>query len=246
MASSTLPTVDLSVISATQTITTTERNSQKNDQQTSSITSADLCSTVSGLSLSSTISSSTTEATTISPTPLTTTTALSDARGDTNTFVFVPQRDGLVVVDSNASSLSSSTSDYVSVKDGGLSSVGGGGGVSASSSYNNDLSTAASAQSTSGSQQNKSRDNHPSQLTNICQNQPAHSLDIHENQGEQLPSSPSAVGALDRDWKIRYRQFLACMMSEPVLIEYFENTFDVLTAVERYKVEFEFKQIQSP
>lgn len=58
------------------------------------------------------------------------------------------------------------------------------------------------------------------------------------------PASP--VGELDRDWRIRYRQFLACMMSEPVLIEYFENAFDMMNAIERYKVEFEFKQIQSP
>lgn len=58
------------------------------------------------------------------------------------------------------------------------------------------------------------------------------------------PASP--IGELDRDWRIRYRQFLACMMSEPVLIEYFENAFDMMNAIERYKVEFEFKQIQSP
>lgn len=78
----------------------------------------------------------------------------------------------------------------------------------------------------------------------IIQQQQNDAEEKQDSSAIEHPASP--IGELDRDWRIRYRQFLACMMSEPVLIEYFENAFDMVNAIERYKVEFEFKQIQSP
>lgn len=55
------------------------------------------------------------------------------------------------------------------------------------------------------------------------------------------------AGTVDYDWRIRYRQFLACMLSEPILIEYFEKPFNLIGAIEKYKHDGEYKaQVYSP
>ena len=54
-------------------------------------------------------------------------------------------------------------------------------------------------------------------------------------------ATDQSVGTLDREWKIRYRQFLACMLSEPVLNEYFEKPFDLASAMRKQKLEGGFK-----
>lgn len=66
------------------------------------------------------------------------------------------------------------------------------------------------------------------------------------NTTKELPGENQAVGLLDQEWKIRYGQFLACMLSEPVLCEHFEKLFDLANAMKRYKQEGEFKTMFSP
>lgn len=74
-----------------------------------------------------------------------------------------------------------------------------------------------------------------------------HSFDV---QGSPSKSSAESLspkksnegsGSLDREWNIRYRQFLACMLSDPILVEYFEKPFDVPAAIKKYKQDGGFK-----
>ena len=48
-------------------------------------------------------------------------------------------------------------------------------------------------------------------------------------------------GAIDVEWRIRYRQFLACMLSEPDLMAHFEKPFDLKCAMKKYRTDVEFK-----
>lgn len=64
---------------------------------------------------------------------------------------------------------------------------------------------------------------------------------------ENSAADSTQSGSVDLDWSIRYRQFLACMLSEPIFGEYFEKTFELMSAIEKYKREGEYKvQVFSP
>lgn len=50
-----------------------------------------------------------------------------------------------------------------------------------------------------------------------------------------------ATGGIDLVWRIQYRQFLACMLSEPDLIAHFEKPFDLKSIMNKYRTDIEFK-----
>ena len=52
---------------------------------------------------------------------------------------------------------------------------------------------------------------------------------------ESCSSEEYQIGALDHEWKIGYRQFLACMLSESALVEYFDRPFDLAAAIKKYQ-----------
>eukprot|EP00111_Clytia_hemisphaerica_P005802 TCONS_00016792-protein len=172
--------------------------------------------------------------------------SLNSGRNDN--FVFVPQQ----LIDSNSSSLSSST-DFLNVKHSSTASDDGGNGMRKAVEHHLGSSTPIKIEtgSSSHSVQNRHSSENATYQDSISTSSPKRDTPTdsfgpsHATDNLNSPGGQS-VGALDRDWKIRYRQFLACMLSEPVLIEYFENIFDMVAAIERYKVEFEYKQIQSP
>ena len=51
---------------------------------------------------------------------------------------------------------------------------------------------------------------------------------------EATEMRPSGPGVLDREWRIKFRQFLACMVLENTLSEHFEKHFDLAGAIEKY------------
>ncbi|XP_047125269.1 TBC1 domain family member 9B isoform X1 [Hydra vulgaris] len=55
----------------------------------------------------------------------------------------------------------------------------------------------------------------------------------------------SALGALDREWRIKFRQFLACMVLETTLAEHFEKHFDLASAIEKFNQNGGFSCSQS-
>lgn len=61
------------------------------------------------------------------------------------------------------------------------------------------------------------------------------SLSPVHGQTESYSSEEYQIGALDHEWKIGYRQILACMLSESALVEYFERPFDLAAAIKKYQ-----------
>lgn len=62
-----------------------------------------------------------------------------------------------------------------------------------------------------------------------------------------ISADSTQLGTVDLDWSIRYRQFLACMLSEPIFGEYFEKAFGLMASIDKYKREGEYRaQIFSP
>ena len=62
---------------------------------------------------------------------------------------------------------------------------------------------------------------------------PVHRQTKHKK--ESCSSEEYQIGALDHEWKIGYRQFLACMLSESALVEYFDRPFDLAAAIKKYQ-----------
>ena len=50
-------------------------------------------------------------------------------------------------------------------------------------------------------------------------------------------SSSSQAGLVNQEWKIRYKQFVSCVLSEPTLVEYFEQEHDLSEVLKRVKTE---------
>ena len=56
-----------------------------------------------------------------------------------------------------------------------------------------------------------------------------------ERKKESYSSEEYQIGALDHEWRIGFRQFLACMLSESALVEYFDRPFDLAAAIKKYQ-----------
>ena len=62
-----------------------------------------------------------------------------------------------------------------------------------------------------------------------------------------IPPQNDYSGNLDRKWQISHRQYLACMLSEPLLVDYFERPHDLSAAISQFKTEGSgFKAVMSP
>ena len=60
------------------------------------------------------------------------------------------------------------------------------------------------------------------------------SIEKRETRVEPLPSQASGeVGAVNENWCIGYRQFIACVLSEPFLVEFFEQIYDLRDALQK-------------
>lgn len=60
------------------------------------------------------------------------------------------------------------------------------------------------------------------------------SIEKRATRVEPLPSHASGdVGAINENWCIGYRQFIACVLSEPLLVEFFEQTYDLRDALQK-------------
>ena len=155
----------------------------------------------------------------------------STARNNEN-FVFVPGQ----LVESGSSSLSSST-DFLNVKHTNSDNP--------TADFNAQLTaTPIRIEGDAHTPFRTSSTGTPNEL-NVAATSTPKKVSSGSHSSSTSGAGPEA-GTLDRDWRIRYRQFLACMLSEPVLIDYFEKPFEMSEALEKYRVEFEYKAVTSP
>lgn len=146
--------------------------------------------------------------------------SLSIARNNDN-FVFVSGQ----IIESGSSSLSSST-DFLNVKHTGCPDDPG------ERSLPTDFNTSTTPIRIDGSARISSHvplAGTANELTVTATSTPKKLTG--GSQSSSVSGADADAGTLDRDWKIRYRQFLACMLSEPVLIDYFEKSFGMTEAL---------------
>lgn len=150
-----------------------------------------------------------------------------ESKATSETFIFIPK-----LVDSD--SLSVSSNGFLDVKHVDTKNEILIESIDSSISIKNtdipDTSSCMGASNNSNSHKTTNSNNKDSDIDSFCSSGAA-----------AAPGTSDNTGAIDTEWKIQYGQFLACMLSEPDIIAYFEKPFDLKSAMKRYRTDIEYK-----